>query len=172
MQRKEKEALNVLQADVTFMINHGSKNNDTTYNCYPIKEISNLRKYLIKSLLKYYESSLIRFLICDLSRCFFHGCQYLVTMLVFQSNCVSQRIPYKRIILKIEQVGSHAKQYYYSYIGSYLKAEIAIADIWNNILCFTAVVKPHLQLEVSINIHSLFIYSTNCAQNCCRQFLL
>ncbi len=32
-----------------------------------------------------------------------------------------------------------------SYIGSYLKAVRAIAEIWNSILCFTAVLKPQLQ---------------------------
>ncbi len=31
---------------------------------------------------------------------------------------------------------SQKKEYYYSYIGNYLKAVRAITEIWNSILCF------------------------------------
>ncbi len=65
-----------------------------------------------------------------------------------------------RIVSKVCYAGaihSQKKQYYYSYISSYLKAVIAIAKIWNSILCFTAVLRSQLQPARQNYIQSLFI---------------
>ncbi len=59
--------------------------------------------------------------------------------------------------IRCMHIHSQKKLYYYSYIGSYLKAVRAIAEIWNSMLCFTVVLKPQLQPEVA-NVHTITIY--------------
>ncbi len=76
--------------------------------------------------------------------------------------------------ISVFAVHSQKKSYYYSYIGSYLKAVRAIAEIWKSILCFTVVLKPQLQPEVAN--HCLYTVQTTlkfaAGSFCCKITLI